>query len=460
MEKFELIVIGAGPGGYVAAIRAAQLGLKVACVEKMPTLGGTCLNIGCIPSKALLQSSESFDWIVKSSKEQGVLVQEVSFDLSSMMKRKEGIVKSLVDGVATLFKKRGIVRIQGEAVFVNPHEIEAGGKRYQAEKILIATGSEPIALPFLPFDEKRIVSSTGALALQAVPAKMAVIGGGAIGVELASVYSRLGSEVTIIEMLDVIVSGMDAALSKQLLLTLKKQGMKFLTGAKVKTANVLGSGIDLTIEHEGKTLTLPADVVLVSVGRKPYTQGLNLQAAGISVNAKGWIDVDSNFRTSQPHIYAIGDVIGGAMLAHKASHEGIAVAELLGGKHASVNYIGIPNVVYTHPEAASVGLTEEEAHAAGLNLLLGISFFRGNPRARCVGDMEGFVKVIGDAKSGRLLGMHILGAHASELIMEGGIALEKKALLKDLAEACHPHPTLSEAIMEACQQALGVAIHG
>lgn len=459
-NTFQVLVIGSGPGGYVAAIRAAQLGFKVACVEKMDTLGGTCLNIGCIPSKALLQSSESYDWILKSSKDQGVNVASVSYDFAAMMKRKEDIVKLLVDGVASHFKKHQITRLKGSAKFVGPNEIEVDGKRYTADNIIIATGSAPIALPFLPFDEKRVLSSTGALSLNEVPKTMAVIGAGAIGVELASVYRRLGAKITIIEMLPVVTPAMDFALSKQLLQTLKKQGIEFLLEAKVASAKVNGNGVILTVEHDGSTLSIEAETVLVCIGRKPYIEGLGLEAAGIATSPKGLIQVDANFRTSQPYIYAIGDVIDGPMLAHKASHEGIAAAEVIAGKAPHIDYMAIPNVVYTHPEVASVGMTEAEARAAGLDLIIGTSYFRGNGRARCSGDIEGFVKVIGDAKSGRLLGMHIIGGHASELIAEGVIAIDRKATVADLASACHAHPTLSEAIMEACQGGLGWAIHG
>lgn len=459
-NAFQVIVIGSGPGGYVAAIRAAQLGFKVACVEKMDTLGGTCLNIGCIPSKALLQSSESYDWIQKSAKEQGVNVTGVSFDFPAMMKRKEDIVKLLVDGVASHFKKHQITRLQGSAKFISPKEIEVAGKRYTADNFIIATGSVPIPLPFLPFDEKRVLSSTGALTLNEVPKTMAVIGAGAIGVELASVYRRLGTKITIIEMLPVVTPAMDSALSKQLLQTLKKQGIEFLLEAKVASAKINDQGVTLTVEHEGSTISIEAEKVLVCIGRKPYTDSLFLEAAGVATSPKGLIQVDANFRTSQPNIYAIGDVIDGPMLAHKASHEGIAVAEVIARKTPHLNYMSIPNVVYTHPEVASVGMTEAEALAAGLDLIIGTSFFRGNGRARCSGDIEGFVKVIGDAKSGRLLGVHIIGGHASELIAEGMVAIDRKATVAELASACHAHPTLSETIMEACHAALGYAIHG
>jgi dihydrolipoamide dehydrogenase len=454
-NKFQVIVIGSGPGGYIAAVRAAQLGLKTACVEKMDTLGGTCLNVGCIPSKALLQATESYEWLIKSSKEFGINTSNVSYDFLVMTKRKEDVVRQLVASVAMLFKNHGVERLQGTAKFLNDHEIEIDGKYFKFEHAIIATGSEPIALPFLPFDEKRVVSSTGALALKSIPKKMAVIGGGIIGVELASVYRRLGSEIVVVEMLDRIASTLDVTMSKQLLQSLKKEGMKFLLGAKVTAAKVSENEVNLSIEHEQNKISIDADVVLVCVGRKPYTAGLQLDEAGIALNPKGLVSVDANFRTSKPHIFAIGDVIDGPMLAHKASHEGTAAAEIIAGLNPHINYLSIPNVVYTRPEVASIGFTEVEAKNACIDIMLGTSFFRGNARARCSGEMEGLVKVIGDKKSGRLLGMHIIGAHASELIAEGLIALDKKAKVEDLAHACHAHPTLSETIMEACQAALG-----
>lgn len=458
-KDFQLIVVGSGPGGYVAAIRAAQLGLKVACVEKSPTLGGTCLNVGCIPSKALLQTSESYHWIRNGANEQGIKVGEVEYDFPAMMKRKESIVKGLVDGVASLFKKNGVTRLEGVATFVSPNEISVAGKTYSADHFIIASGSEPSVLPFLPFDEKIVISSTGALSLPVVPKKMIVIGGGVIGVELASVYQRLGSEVTVIEMLDTLTPGIDSALSKQLLTSLKKQGISFYLGAKVTGAEVRKEGATVNFTHDGQEHKLDCDVVLVAVGRRPYTSGLALDKAGVKVGERGVIPVDGAFRTSQKHIFAIGDVTDGPMLAHKASSEGVAVAEILGGLKPQIDYITIPNVVYTHPEVASVGLSESEAKAAGLEVAAGTSFFRGNGRARCAGDTEGFVKVIGDKKSGKLLGVHIIGPHASELIGEAVVALSKRATVDELAHTCHAHPTLSEVIMEASQQAAGSSIH-
>lgn len=462
-RDFQVLVIGGGPGGYVAAIRAAQLGFKTACIEKMPTLGGTCLNVGCIPSKALLQSTEYYELLQKGIQEHGIETKGASINFGQMMQRKEKIVKGLVDGVANLLKSHKIERFLGEARFKDQNTVEVVNgnekKSVSADFIIIATGSEAIPLPFLPFDEKVVISSTGALSLPEIPKKMLVIGAGVIGLELASVYRRLGSEITIVEMLDRVTPTMDLAVSKQLLQLMKKQGLEFYLQAKVTGATVK-NGVNLAVEFEGKQLSLQGNVVLVAVGRRPYTKGLNAEAAGVKVSPKGFIEVDSNFHTSTQHIFAIGDVIDGAMLAHRSSHEGIAAAEIIAGQHPHVNYMAIPNVVYTHPEVAAVGLTEAEARAASLSIKTGTSFFRGNSRARCAGDTDGFVKIIGEANTGRLLGLHIIGPHASEMIGEGVIAIEKKATLEDIATAPHAHPTLTEAIMEASLTALGRTLHG
>jgi dihydrolipoamide dehydrogenase len=360
--------------------------------------------------------------------------------------------------VETLFKNSKVERIQGEATFKNPYEIEVaqaeGRILIRAKNFIIATGSEPTALPFLPFDEKQIVSSTGALSLPKIPETLLVIGAGAIGLELASVYGRLGSKIKIIEMLDRAIPNMDETLSKQLLQVLKKQGMEFYLKAKVKEAKRSNKAIELLLDYQNETISLTGDIVLVSIGRKPYTKHLNLAAINVVTNPLGYIQVDGNFRTGHSHIYAIGDTIDGPMLAHKASHEGVAVAGIIAGKQPTINYISIPNVVYTHPEVASVGLTETEAKLAGFSLAVGTSYFRGNARARCTGDTEGLVKILGDKKSGRLIGLHLIGLHVSEMIGEGVVALERHATLQDLAHAPHPHPTLSEAIMEAAQNAI------
>jgi len=452
--KYDVVVIGSGPGGYVAAIRSAQLGLKTACIEKASTLGGTCLNVGCIPSKALLQSSEHFAWMQQDSKEHGISCQNLAFDLSQMMSRKTKVVEGLVQGVAWLFKKHNIDSIRGTATLLPDHQISIEGKTVEFKNCILATGSEPIALPFLPFDEKVIVSSTGVLSLSKVPKRMLVIGAGVIGVELASVYRRLGSEVTIVEMLERICPTMDEGLSKALWQSLKKQGMTFHLGSKVVGAERTKTGISVQVDQN----RIEVDVVLVAIGRKPYTKSLGLENCKIDLQ-RGFVTVDANFQTSMPGVYAIGDLIEGPMLAHKASEEGFAVAEILAGNRPHVNYMAIPNVIYTHPEVASVGYTVEEAKQSGLEIVVGESSFKGNPRARCGGFTEGFVKVIGFGPNKHLIGMHIIGPQASELIDVGVMAIENRTTLKVLAQAPHAHPTLAECIKEACGQALNCAIH-
>lgn len=448
-DQFDIIVIGAGPGGYMAAVRAAELGFRVACVEKEATLGGVCLNVGCIPSKALLQATKFYEWAAKKAQDFGILTSGVIADFPAMMLRKEEIVKGLVGGIATLFKQHKIERITGTARFISPQKLDVNGRTLTAKWFLIATGSEPVPLPFLPFDEKQVLSSTGALALTSVPETMVVIGGGVIGVELASVYSRLGTKIEVVEMLPQIVTGMDSAISRQLLVLLQKQGMNFHLDAKVTSASVKDGSVVIEVEKKGAKSKIEGDVVLVAVGRRPYTSGLGLDKAGITLSPKGFIPVDANMRTVVPHILAIGDVVEGPMLAHRASHEGVAVVESLAGNSVNLNMISLPNVVYTYPEAASVGLTEDEAKQAGIPTVIGTSYFKGNGRARCSGDTDGFVKVIGDKRSGRLIGMHILGSDASEMIAEGVIALDKNCTVSDIAYAYHAHPTLSEVVMEA-----------
>lgn len=456
--KYDVVVIGSGPGGYVAAIRCSQLGLKTACIEKEKSLGGTCLNVGCIPSKALLQSSEHYSWIKDESAQHGISCGEVTLDFSQIMKRKDEVVKGLTSGVSGLFKKNKVDSIFGTARFISPNAIEiANGKENQtieAKSFILATGSEPIALPFLPFDEKIVVSSTGALSLSKIPKKLIVVGGGVIGVELASVYNRLGSEVVVIEMLDEICAGMDKAVSKALLQVLKKQRIAFQLLTKVTKAEKKKNGLELTLEHDGNLQKIQGDVVLVAIGRRPFSTGLGLKELDVTMQ-KGFVVVDANFRTNIPHIYAIGDLVEGPMLAHRASEEGVAVAEIIAGNTPHLNYLSIPNVIYTHPEAAGVGLTEEEAKEQGLDISIGISAFKANPRARCNGYTEGFVKVIGAGKDKRLIGMHILGPQASELISMGVVAIENQATLQDIAVSPQAHPTLCEAVKEACGAATG-----
>jgi|LakMenE18May11ns_1017448.scaffolds.fasta_scaffold9924818_2 dihydrolipoamide dehydrogenase len=463
MESFDVAVVGSGPGGYVAAIRCAQLGLKTACIEKDATLGGTCLNVGCIPSKALLHSTEYYEWILKKSKENGIEVPSIQANLSQMMQRKDQVVKSHVDGIQSLFKKNKVTKVQGKARLLPNQQLEvSNGSEKQilaAKNIILATGSASIPLPALPFDEATVISSTGALALKAIPPILAVVGAGVIGVELASVYRRLGSQVIIVEMLDRVCPGMDFAISKMLLQILKKQGLDIHLGSKVTKVQKKNQGIAFSYIEEEKETTIEADAVLVAIGRKPYSDGLGLKEVGIEMTSKGFVQINRSFQTSLPYIYAIGDLIEGPMLAHRASEEGMAVAELIAGQQPHVNYITIPNVVYTHPEVAALGLTEEESKAAGLETKIGTCLFRANSRARCIGETEGMVKVIGESKTDRLIGMHILGAHASEMIGIGVMALEKKMTIAELANACYAHPTLSEAIKEAALNALGRAIH-
>ena len=462
-KQYDVAVIGSGPGGYVAAIRCAQLGFKTVCIERENTLGGTCLNVGCIPSKALLQSTEYYEWLKKDAKEQGIEAKEVSFNFVQMMQRKGKVVEQSVKGVAGLFQKNQITWVQGTAHLQSQHmiEVDDGKEKHviEAENIILATGSEPIPLPFLPFDEKRVISSTGALALNEVPKKMLVIGAGVIGVELASVYNRLGTQVVIVEMLDRITPAMDQAISKLLLQVLKKQGLEFHLSSKVTKAQVSADSVALTFVEDGKEVNMTADVVLVAVGRRPYTKSLGLAEIGIEMTPKGFVSVDGNFRTNISTIYAIGDIVDGPMLAHRASEEGMAVAEILAGQSPHVNYLAIPNVIYTHPEVAALGLTEAEAREMGLDVKVGTCLFRANPRARCSGYTEGLVKIIGEANTGRLLGMHIMGPHASEMIGEGVLAMVKGATLEEIANASHAHPTLTEAIKEAALNSLGRAIH-
>lgn len=459
MEEFDVVVIGAGPGGYVAAIRAAQLGFKTACVEKRKELGGTCLNVGCIPSKSLLQSSEFYHHILTEAQNHGIAIQDLSFQFEKIMKRKQSVVSGFVQGIEGLFKKNKIHHFTGLGKLLDPHTIQVGEKTLQSKNIILATGSEPIALPFLKFDEETVLSSTGALSLKKVPEKMLIVGAGIIGVELGSVYARLGTKVEFVEFLDHIIPSTDRALSKAMLKILQSQGMKFYLSHKVVSGKKTSKGIELSVESSEGSRTLSGDVVLVAIGRKPYSKDLGLEKLGIEVNEKGMVKVNDLFQTNHPNIYAIGDLINGPMLAHKASEEGIAVAEILSGKNPEVMYLSIPNVAYTYPELASVGITEEEAKKRKIEIVTSQFPFKANSRARCMGEGEGFVKMIMEKKSQRLIGVHILSVHAGELIQEAALALKLKATARDIAETSHAHPTLSESLKEAALMLFQGAIH-
>ena len=462
-DEYDIAVIGAGPGGYPCAIRASQLGLKVACIEKGETLGGTCLNVGCIPSKALLYSSEVYSIICNDASVHGIDLKNPSFDLNRFMDRKKKVIKTLTDSLDHLFEKNKIRRFKGTAFLESANTIQVQEKdktfTINAKNIVLATGSVAISLPFLPFDEKRIISSTGALSLDHIPQKMVVIGAGIIGVELASCFSRLGSKVTVVELLPTICAGIDATLRNALLSSLKKQGIDFLLGAQVLSAETKGKNIKIEVLQDGKKQEITGDTVLVSVGRRPNSQGLNLEKVGVKLTPKGFVEVDKSFQTSLPNIFAIGDLIDGPMLAHRASEEGIALAEMITGQRPKLDYMTIPNVIYTTPELATVGLTEDEAKNLGFSCKIGKAYFKGNPRAIACGNVDGLVKIVADSKTDRLLGFHIFAVHASEMIGQGVLALAKKVSLKELGDLVFAHPTYSEAIKEAALQAEGKAIH-
>lgn len=463
---FDLIIIGAGPGGYVAAIRAAQLGMSVAVVEKRATLGGTCLNVGCIPSKALLQSSEKFEEAAHSLGEHGVAVGSVKLDLAKMLARKDKVVGELTKGIDFLFKKNKITRVLGTGKILAAGQVEVTDDKGQktvhaAKNILIATGSDVLSLPNVTVDEQVIVSSTGALSLPKVPEKLLVIGGGYIGLELGSVWQRLGAKVTVVEYLDRIVPAMDTEVGSALQKVLTKQGFTFKLSTKVTGIQKTKKGASVTVEaaNGGAAETLDADVVLISIGRKPYTEGLGLEAVGIATDKRGCIEVDGHFQTAVKGIYAIGDVIAGAMLAHKAEEEGVVCVEMMAGQKPHINYDAIPGVVYTHPEVATVGKTEEQLKAAGVAYKVGKFPFLANSRGKATGNTEGFVKLLADAKTDTLLGAHIIGADAGTLIAEVALALEFGASAEDVARTCHAHPTLNEAVKEAALAVDGRAIH-
>ncbi len=459
-ENFDVIIIGAGPGGYVAAIRAAQLGLKTACVEKRGALGGTCLNVGCIPSKALLESSEKFDDAQHHFAAHGIEAK-VKLDLATMLARKNDVVAKLTQGIEGLFKKNKVTYLKGHGTITGANEVSVDGTKYGAKNIVIATGSEVTPLPGITIDEKQIVSSTGALTLEKVPGHLVVIGAGVIGLELGSVWRRLGAKVTVLEYLDRITPGMDSEIAKQFQKTLEKQGFEFKLGVKVTGATPGKSGVAVTYENVSGagSETLQADVVLVAVGRRPYTANLGLESVGVKLDARGRVEVNGHLQTSCPSIYAIGDAIVGPMLAHKAEDEGIFVAEVIAGQKPHINYDAIPGVVYTHPEVATVGKTEEELKAAGVAYKVGKFPFLANSRARATGQTEGLVKILADAKTDRVLGVHILGPQAGNMIHEACIALEFGASAEDIARTCHAHPTYNEAVKEAALAVDGRAIH-
>ena len=464
---YDLIVIGTGPGGYVCAIRAAQLGMKVAVVEKRATFGGTCLNVGCIPSKALLHASELYEEAGHSFAAMGIEVPAPKLDLAKMLAFKDQGVKGNVDGVAFLLKKNKVDTVLGTGTIMAPGKVgvvlENGGRQeLEAKSIVIATGSDVARLPGIDIDEKTIVSSTGALALPQVPKRMLVVGAGVIGLELGSVWRRLGSEVLVVEFLDRILPGMDADVAKSTQRILSKQGMSFKLSSKVTGVAKNGSGHKVTIEPaagDGAAMSVEADVVLVSIGRVPYTEGLRLEAAGVKLDNKKRVVVDAHFQTSVPGIYAIGDVIAGPMLAHKAEDEGMAAAEILAGQAGHVNHDVIPNVIYTFPEVASVGKGEEDLKAAGVAYKVGKFPFTANGRAKVNKTTDGFVKILADAATDRILGVHIIGAAASEMIAEAAVIMEFGGSAEDLARTCHAHPTLTEAVKEAALAVDKRAIH-
>jgi dihydrolipoamide dehydrogenase len=458
---YDLIVIGSGPGGYVCAIRAAQLGMKTAVVEKWSTFGGTCLNIGCIPSKAMLNASELYEEAAHKFGQMGIKVGTPALDLGAMLKYKQAAVDGNVKGVDYLFKKNKIETFHGVGRLVGPGKVEVKNANGNAQvletkNVVIATGSDAARLNGIDFDEKRVVSSTGALDLPVVPKKLLIVGAGIIGLELGSVWRRLGAEVTIVEFLDHILPGIDSEVAKQFHRILQKQGVVVRLSSKVAGIDHSGAGLKVKIEPAagGAAETLDADVVLVAIGRVPYTDGLGLEALGVKKDNRGRILVDPHYRSNVEGVYAIGDVIAGPMLAHKAEEEGVAVAEIIAGQAGHVNYDVIPNVVYTYPEIASVGKTEEELKAAGIGYTVGKFPFTANARARVNLTTEGFVKILADAKTDRVLGVHILGPDAGNMIGEAAVAMEFGASSEDIARTCHAHPTLSEAIKES---ALAVA---
>src|SRR3954453_21175200 len=465
-ERYDVVVIGAGPGGYVAAIRAAQLGMKTACIDSRETAGGTCLNIGCIPSKALLQSSEKYAEACNGLAEHGIKISKADLDLATMMARKDKVVTTLTRGVEFLFRKNKVDWIKGTGRIVAPGRIavaasDGGAQEIETGAIVNATGSESIPLPGLTIDEQRIVSSTGALSFDRVPERLAVIGGGYIGLELGSVWARLGAKVTVVEYLDRILPNMDRELGPALQRVLTRSGVAFKLATKVVSGHAGNDGVALELERAqgGERETLTADVVLVAIGRRPFTDGLGLDEIGVARDQARRITVNEDFASNVPGIYAIGDVIRGPMLAHKAEEEGIAVVERIAGQKTTVEYDAIPSVVFSWPEVAAVGKTEEQLKAAGIEYRVGKFPFTANPRARANADTDGFVKVLADSATDRVLGVHIIGPDAGTMIAEAALAIEFGASAEDIARTSHAHPTLSEALKEAALAVAGRAIH-
>lgn len=455
MSSFDVVIIGSGPGGYVAAIRCAQLGFKTAIIEKYAALGGTCLNVGCIPSKALLASSHHFSDVAHFA-EHGIEVSgEIKVNLEKMIARKQAVVDQTVGGVKFLMDKNKITVFEGLGSFVDATHVaiakaDGTSETVEAKNIIIATGSKPSNLPFIKLDKERIITSTEALKLPEVPKHLVIIGGGVIGIELGQVYLRLGAQVSVVEYLDRIIPGMDASLSKELTKVLKKQGMKFYVSHKVKSVERNGDIVAVQAENtKGETITLEGNYALVSVGRRPYTDGLNADKAGVKISDRGMVEVNDHLQTNVPNIYAIGDVVRGAMLAHKAEEEGTMVAEILAGQKPHINYNLIPGVVYTWPEVAAVGQTEEQLKASGIEYKAGSFPFKALGRARAGGDLDGFVKILADAKTDEVLGVHMIGARCADLIAEAVTAMEFKASAEDISRISHAHPTFAEAIKEA-----------
>jgi len=463
MASYDVIVIGSGPGGYVCAIRCAQLGLKTACVEGRETLGGTCLNVGCIPSKALLHASHQLHEAEHNFAKMGLKGKSPSVDWKQMLAYKDDVIGQNTKGIEFLFKKNKIDWLKGWGSIPEAGKVKVGDEVHEAKHIIIASGSEPASIPGaeVEIDEKIVVTSTGALELPKIPKKMVVVGGGVIGLELGSVYARLGSEVTVIEFLDAITPGQDAEVAKQFQRLLKKQGLDFVLGAAVQKVETLRTKAKVTykLRKDDSEATIDADVVLVATGRKPFVDGLGLEALGVKMTERGQIATDGSYRTSVAGVYAIGDVIEGPMLAHKAEDEGMAIAEMIAGQHPHVNYDVIPGVIYTHPEVASVGKTEEELKAAGVKYKVGKFAFMGNGRAKANFAADGFVKLLADASTDRILGCHVIGPMAGDLIHEVCVAMEFGAAAEDLARTCHAHPTFSEAMREAALACGDGAIH-